>query len=233
MICYSEKTVDFLWSLRLNNNRDWFRAHKDEYEAWMLAPTKELANRLYEHLRDRYPTHDWKLHISRIYRDARRLHGRGPMQDHLWFSLWADREENDAPAFWFSFTPEGWDGGMGVWSSGSNVVMERFRAAVSINPAPAEALVRRLQTQQQFVLGGESYQRHRIRTTPLLQPWVDKKWLALECRRSHDACSLSDRLFPFLRDGLDWLMPFYEYFLKLPALEERSAPEQTVRSENE
>ena len=224
MRCYSENTLAFLWNLRLNNNRDWFQTHKAEYEDLMLLPTKELSNGLYEHLQDRYPNHNWKLHLSRIYRDARRLYGRGPMQDHLWFSLWADREEHDAPAFWFSFTPEGWDGGMGVWSSGRNVVMERFRAAFRLNPAPAEKLARRLETQKDFVLGGESYRKHRMQTTPLLQPWVDKKWLGLECRRKHDEFSLSDQLFPFLRDGFDWLMPFYEYFLTLPALEEHSDP---------
>ena len=93
MTTYSEKTVEFLWSLRLNNSREWFQAHKAEYEALMHRPTKELADALFEHLRGKYPKHDWNLHISRIYRDARRLYGRGPMNDHLWFTLWADREE--------------------------------------------------------------------------------------------------------------------------------------------
>ena len=112
MTHYSEKTVDFLWNLRLNNSREWFQEHKAEYEALMLRPTKDLGNALYEHLRDKAPAHDWKLHISRIYRDARRLFGRGPMNDHLWFSIHADKEEGGGPAFWFSFTPEGWDCGM-------------------------------------------------------------------------------------------------------------------------
>lgn len=220
MTSYSEKTVDFLWSLRLNNSREWFQAHRDEYESLMHRPTKELANALFEHLQGKYPRHDWNLHISRIYRDARRLYGRGPMNDHLWFTLWADREEGSAPAFWFSFSPEGWDCGMGCWSEGPNAVMARFRAAVKLDPAPAEKLVRRLQRQNIFVLGGESYKKHRMETTPLLQSWVDKKWLGFEHRADHGELSLSDQLFPFLRDGWDWLMPFYEYFLTLPELEE-------------
>ena len=220
MTNYSEKTVEFLWSLRLNNSREWFQAHKQEYEELMLRPTKELANALFDHLRDKYPKHDWNLHISRIYRDARRLYGRGPMNDHLWFTLWADREEESAPAFWFSFTPEGWDCGMGLWSAGKNLGMERFRAAVRLDPAPAEALAKKLQRQSVFVLGGESYKKPKMETTPLLMPWVNKKWLGLEHRAAHDEISLSDRLFPFVRDGWDWLMPFYEYFLTLPELEE-------------
>ena len=219
MTTYSDKTVEFLWNLRLNNSREWFQAHKAEFEALMLRPTKDLANALFDHLRDKYPKHDWNLHISRIYRDARRLYGRGPMNDHLWFTLWADREEGGGPAFWFGFEPEGWNCGMGLWPSG-NVTLERFRAQVRLDPAPAEALARRLQTQEVFALTGDSYKKHRMETTSLLQSWVDKKWLGLQCSRPHGELDLSDALFPFIRDGYDWLMPFYEYFLTLPELEE-------------
>ncbi len=220
MTTYSEQTVEFLWNLRFNNSREWFQARKADYEALMLRPTKELAGALFEHLRDKYPKHDWNLHISRIYRDARRLYGRGPMNDHLWFTLWADREEGSAPAFWFSFFPEGWDFGMGCWSGGKNTVMERFRAQVKLDPAPAEQLAKKLEKQDVFVLGGDSYKKHRMETTPLLQSWVDKKWLGFQHRGDHGELDLSERLLPFVRDGLDWLMPFYAYFLALPELEE-------------
>ena len=217
MTTYTEQTVEFLWNLRLNNSREWFQAHKAEYEALMLRPTRELADALFDYLRDRHPTHDWKLHISRIYRDARRLYGRGPMNDHLWFTLWSDQEEGGGPAFWFSFDPEGWDAGMGLWPGG-NETLTRFRAAIQRDPAPAEALACRLATQSDFLLTGDSYKKHKIETTPTLQPWADKKWLGLECQRPHSEMSLSGQLFPFLRDGYDFLFPFFEYFQNLPTL---------------
>ena len=28
---YSDQTVDFLWGIRFNNDRDWFLAHKEDY----------------------------------------------------------------------------------------------------------------------------------------------------------------------------------------------------------
>lgn len=221
MRIYSEQTVEFLWNLRFNNSREWFQAHKAEYEALMHQPTKDLANALFTHLQDKYPKHDWNLHISRIYRDARRLYGRGPMQDHLWFTLWADREEGSAPAFWFSFFPEGWDFGMGCWSE-HHLIMDRFRAQIRLDPVPAEKLARRLQRQNTFVLGGQSYKKHKIETTPLLQSWADKKYFTLECRRDHGDLDFTEDLLLFLQDGLDRLMPYYEYFLTLPALEEKA-----------
>lgn len=219
MLHYTPETVDFLWQLRLNNSREWFRAHKEDYERLMNRPTRELANALFAHLQEKYPKHDWNLHISRIYRDARRLYGRGPMNDHLWFALWADREELAAPAFWFSFSPEGWDFGMGCWSQG-NLVMDRFRAQLKLDPKPAEALARRLQKQEIFTLAGERYKKHRMETTPLLQSWADSKWIGFQCKRDHGDLSFSEQLFDFTRDGIDWLMPYYEYFLTLPAREE-------------
>lgn len=218
MTTYSEKTVEFLWSLRLNNSRAWFHAHKGEYEALMLQPTKELADAVYAHLTEQYPKHDWNLHISRIYRDARRLHGRGPMNDHLWFSLWADREERSVPAFWFSFFPEGWDCGMGCWPERS-AIMERFRAQLRLDSVPAEKLARRLEKQDVFILGGQDYKKRKMETAPLLQGWANKKYFTLECHRDHGELDLSENLLPFLCDGFDFLMPFYEYFLLLPELE--------------
>ena len=28
---FSPETIDFLWGIRMNNNRDWFTAHKQDY----------------------------------------------------------------------------------------------------------------------------------------------------------------------------------------------------------
>ena len=78
--------------------------------------------------------------------------------------------------------------------------------------------MRRLAEQDVFVLNGDSYKKHKFETSATLQPWVDKKWLGLSCVQAHSELSLSDQLFPFLRDGWDWLMPFYEFFLTLPEL---------------
>ena len=36
--------------------------------------------------------------VSRIYRDARRLHGRGPYKDHLWFCVERPSRGLDHPA---------------------------------------------------------------------------------------------------------------------------------------
>ena len=42
---YTQGTIDFLWGLKLNNERAWFQAHKEEFLALVDRPTRELAAR--------------------------------------------------------------------------------------------------------------------------------------------------------------------------------------------
>ena len=106
---FSDKTIDFMWSLRFNNERSWFEAHKDEYKAVLDEPMHELAREVYSGFAAKYKELDLRLHVSRIYRDARRLHGNGPFKDHLWFTLrQRDEEWTDKPVFWFELAPETW-----------------------------------------------------------------------------------------------------------------------------
>lgn len=37
------ETIDFLWGIRLNNNREWFEAHKADYQRFLWEPMKALA----------------------------------------------------------------------------------------------------------------------------------------------------------------------------------------------
>ena len=108
---YSGETLDFLWGIRFNNERGWFMAHKAEYLRCLYQPTLELGAQTQALMGERFPKLPLNLHVSRIYRDARRLHGRGPYKDHLWFTLrppQSDSDGADYPAFWFEVEPEGW-----------------------------------------------------------------------------------------------------------------------------
>ena len=37
---FSPETVDFLWGIRLNNNREWFLDHKKQYPETLYEPMK-------------------------------------------------------------------------------------------------------------------------------------------------------------------------------------------------
>ena len=168
---FSGATVDFMWGIRFNNEKGWFEAHKEEYLTTFQRPMKALADEVYGAFTDRHPDLDLICKVSRIYRDARRLFGRGPYKDHLWLSLTRPHEEGCAePVFWFELGPEGYSYGMGFWQAPA-VTMAKFRARMDREPKAMEKLARRFQKQDVFVLEGEDYKRPKAAPSRLLTPW--------------------------------------------------------------
>ena len=99
---YTQETVDFLWGIRFNNERGWFMAHKQDFTDYVDIPMRELGKAVFSALAEDYPRQDWRLHVCRIYRDARRLHGRGPYKEHLWFTIERPHERFESvPALYF------------------------------------------------------------------------------------------------------------------------------------
>ena len=37
---FTPETIDFLWGIRMNNNRDWFLEHKKQYVSTLYEPMK-------------------------------------------------------------------------------------------------------------------------------------------------------------------------------------------------
>ena len=44
---YYPETMDFLWGIRLNNDRTWFMEHKSEYQKYLYEPTKFLSQEMF------------------------------------------------------------------------------------------------------------------------------------------------------------------------------------------
>ena len=129
---FSEKTGGFLWELAFNNERPWFLAHKQEFEDFVNTPFKALAADSVSLMNARFPDFSGEAHVSRIYRDARRLFGRGPYKDHLWFTAADSQALRDGPAFWFEISPSSYAWGMG-WYTVTPAQMEFLRRSVDAN----------------------------------------------------------------------------------------------------
>ena len=178
---YTQGTVDFLWGLRLNNERSWFLAHKGECLELVDAPTRALAAQLTEEMTRAYPKLGLECKVSRIYRDARRLYGRGPYKDHLWLSLRRPAEQEGAiPCFFFEVAPERYSYGMGCWDP-TPLTMAKLRARIDRDPKPLERLARQVKRRGEFALEGEEYKRPKGDPGPLLSPWYNRRQISL-CR---------------------------------------------------
>ena len=110
---------EFLFALALHNEREWFMPRKEEFKALVDTPLRSLAAETLDLMRGQFPEEDFQPHVSRIYRDARRLHGGGPYRDHLWFSLQSGDTRANGPMFWFELTAVSYAYGMGFWTRGN------------------------------------------------------------------------------------------------------------------
>ena len=212
---FSPKTQEFLWGIRLNNDRGWFETHKQEYLDLAAAPLRELGEEAAAAMEEEFPKLGLNLHVSRIYRDARRLHGRGPYKDHLWFTLRRPSEGWTArPAFYFEIAPEYCGMGMGCYDAAPEI-MARLRARIDRDPKPLEKLARRLNKQERLKLDARMYKRPKGDPGPLLFPWYNSKSFALTWEQDWGGPLYTPALVGEVVEGFRFLVPYYEYLDRL------------------
>lgn len=210
---FSQKASDFFWELNFNNERPWFLEHKQEFETLINIPFKALAADTLELMQQRFPEKDCRLHISRIYRDARRLFGRGPYKDHLWFSIKSSDALLEGPMFWFELGAADYSYGMGFYSA-TPEHMTAFRRMVDANPARFERLAKAIDRKPKYKVTGEEYRRPKGDHGELINNWYNRKRLGIECDFDFGGDVLSEKLPRILVDCYQELMPMYEFFLE-------------------
>lgn len=178
-----------------------------------MDPTKALSGELYDWLTENYPQLHLNLHISKIYRDARRLFGRGPLKDHIWFSFQNELEgRENAPCLWFELGCEGYGYGFGYWCQPAAAA--RFRRLADQNPKELEKLAKKLDEQDVFSLQGPEYARPKGHADDSLNHWYNRRSFSISCERSYDELSYSRELLDAVKDAYQFLIPYYQYFDK-------------------
>lgn len=213
---FSDATLDFMWGIRFNNEKAWFEAHKQDYLSHFYQPMKALADDVSLALMEKYPKYGFIRKVSRIYRDARRLRGRGPYRDNLWFSIEKPSEQwTSTPVFWAELSPESFTYGLGYYMA-QPLTMARLRARMDADPTPMLALTKALSQRSDFLLDGEEYKRPKGDAShPLLEPWYRKKSFSILHTEPFSAALYTPQLAGRLEDAYEFLMPFYDYFISL------------------
>ena len=210
---FSQEAVEFLWGIRFHNERSWFLEHKEDYLTLVDAPLRALADQMEETMREEFPRLGLEKKVSRIYRDARRLHGRGPYKDHMWFTL-RHPEEGAIPCFYFELAPEYYSYGMGIYDP-TPLTMAKLRARIDRDPGPVEKLARRLAGQEEFVLEGECYKRPKGDPGPLLSPWYNRRRILLSSDHNCEGLLFTPQLAGQVLAGFRFLVPYYQYLRDL------------------
>lgn len=207
---FTKQAGDFMWELAFNNERPWFMEHKAQFEELVNTPMKALAAETAELMRARCPERELTMHVSRIYRDARRLFGRGPYKDHLWFMIYDETVKNAGPVFFFEFGKGEYGYGMGFYDA-TSAQMEAFRKMVDANPARFERLAKPIEGSE-FTVHGEEYKRKKAERGGVIGKWYNRKRIYVSFYRDFDGTGLEADFPQRLCDAFMRLMPMYDYF---------------------
>ncbi len=206
---YTPETVDFLWGIRLNNNREWFLEHKQQYVKTLYEPTKALGAELFRPFVDKSGE---LLKVSRIYRDAR-MHHPLPYKESLWICIRRDVEwwaEN--PCLFFEINPNGMEYGFCLWKP-RPATMKAFRRTIAQKPDVFLAMVEQAERKLGMKFSAECYKRPEVCPDPRLERFY--LWKSNIALIRHE--DFIPELFgPDLKDRvgnfLEALIPIYEYF---------------------
>ncbi|MYC68319.1 MAG: DUF2461 domain-containing protein [Acidobacteriia bacterium] len=133
---FEPRARQFLRELRANNNRDWFKAHKPDYEHFVRGPLLELVLELSMAVEEHSPGHsiDPRKSVYRIYRDIRFSKNKDPYKTHAAAVFPPTGLERHAGAgFYFHFSAEELLVGGGVYAPPSDV-LGRIRAQIAADP---------------------------------------------------------------------------------------------------
>ena len=208
---FSPETVDFLWGIRLNNNREWFLEHKKEYQKYLYEPMKALGAELFEPFLDQPGT---ILKVSRIYRDAR-MHHPTPYKESLWISIRQDVEwwaEN--PCQFCDITPEGINYGLVFWKPRA-AAMEAFRKELARDPDTFPRLLRSAEKATGTPVSAKLYKRPKPCENPKIAPYY--AWKDGICCIHHEDFgpdTFSPGLAVRARDFITALTPLTSYLCK-------------------
>ncbi len=207
---FTPEAVEFLWGIKFNNSREWFLPRKEQFLALVDRPMRELGSELFDAIAAEYPRQSMRLHVCRIYRDARRLFGRGPYKDHLWFTIERPRERFEGvPALYFELAPNYFSYGCGYWDA-SPATMSKLRRRIEVNPKPLEKIVRRL-NKSRFKLTSEAFKRPKGDVGKLLNPWYNAKNIAVGYDDDPEGVLFTPELRDEVLAGFRELMPLYLY----------------------
>lgn len=222
---FTPATLRFLRALDRHNSREWFHAHKDNYEQHVREPFLALIGDLAEPLAKisthyRADTSKVGGSLFRIHRDVRFSHNKLPYKPWAGARLSHERRrEIAAPSFYIHIQPDHCFVGGGLWQP-ENHTLRNIREFMIDNPAAWKRASRSTVFRRHFEMAGESLKRPPRGFDPEHELIVDlkrKSFAAVETISDDFACS--DRLRPYIVTNMKRLAPMLDYLCAAQNLE--------------
>lgn len=206
---FSPETVDFLWGIRMNNNREWFLEHKKDYVNYLYEPMKALGKELFLPFLDRPGN---LLKVSRIYRDAR-LHHPLPYKESLWICIRQDVQWwGENPCLYFEIRPEEVSYGF-FWYAPRVATLTDFHNDIAARPKEFLRLIQKAEKATGVPFTAECYKRPKPAPDSKLEPYYAwKKCIACTVTEPVSEAIFGPELGVRAAAFIEKLIPVYEYF---------------------
>lgn len=215
---FSDASFKFLRGLARHNDREWFQAHKADYEAHVRGPFLRLLTDLQpallqvsEHYRAEPKGNGGSL--FRIHRDTRFANDKSPYKNWQGARLFHARSKQvEAPAFYLHLQPGHCFIAAGVWHPQPDT-LRRIRHFIVDNPGSWKAAAHAPAFRRRYDLDEDEMLVRPPRGFPADFAFIDdlrhRNFVAL--RAIDDAVVLGPRLRQVLSADLVALAPFVDY----------------------
>ena len=161
---FTDKTYKFLRALARNNEREWFHAHKTDYDAQLRLPFLKLIAELQPDLlsiSEHYRADPKSVggSLFRIHRDTRFSNDKTPYKPWSGARFFHARSKQvEAPSFYLHIQPGHCFVGAGLWHPEPDT-QRKIRQFIFDNPGGWKAAVQAPTFTRRFEMDGESLAR--------------------------------------------------------------------------
>ncbi len=212
-MAFSAQMLDFLTENVLHNDKTWYKENRDRCAELVDKPLAEFSARVNKYIVKIDSSID-KVHISRIYRDARYLNGRPYFRENMWVTFGRVKDlYKSLPAFYFDISPDGAEYGSGFYVPTSEAMASLRKMITSGNMLyhKAKSCV---ENSGGFELYGDLYKKNRF---PDAKPedldWLNRKTIGVTERSDDWELIFSEDYADHVGKRLSEMADFYNFVL--------------------
>ncbi len=212
-------SVKFLRKLKRNNNREWFKKHREEYEEKMLKPAQAFVELVGFHLTDINPDINAipkiDKSIFRIHRDVRFSKNKEPYKTNMGVLFWeGSGKKMESSGIYFHVDPKNYFIATGMYQfTKEQQKLYREVASLENNAVELNEIITKLK-KKGFNIGGKSfkqvprgYDKEDTFAELLLHSGVYAyKESTVEDLKNQDMIKFTLKIFKQLKPLHDWLI---------------------------
>lgn len=161
---FEPSILAFLRDLKANNNREWFNAHKQDYEDKVRGPALAFIEAMEPWIRMVSPHYEASAKkiggsLMRVYKDVRFSKNKSPFKTNVGIQFRHEvGKDVHAPGFYLHIEPDEIFLGVGTWHPQPDA-LKAIREYIVAKPGPYQDAIEHQPFTEYFELSGDSLKR--------------------------------------------------------------------------